>query len=111
MALGIHINPEYSFFDGLTILAVPVFVCLFLILFLARGDIKLSLVRIGTKDIKMSSTVFPPSDDYPRLKKEGDKVYYYTYVRSENVSSPYKVKEEVQKEFDKILFGLKNQQK
>lgn len=73
--------------------------------------LKENYVRIETKDVEMSSAFFPSSDKCPRLEKVGDKIYFYTHVSSENTSSSYKIKKEVQEDFNGLLFDLQNQKK
>ena len=81
------------------------------IFFTCSFIVKENYVRIETKDVEMSSAFFPSSDKCPRLEKVGDKVYFYTHVSSENTSSSYKIKKEVQEDFNGLLFDLQNQKK
>lgn len=68
-----------------------------------------NLIRIEVNDIKLNDYTFPQSKDYPYLKKENGKVYYYTLINGKNVNNPWKIKKEIQDEFDEIVFNLKNQ--
>lgn len=68
-----------------------------------------NLIRIEVNDIKLNDYTFPQSKDYPYLKKENGKVYYYTLINGKNVNNPWKIKKEIQDEFDEIVFNLENQ--
>lgn len=68
-----------------------------------------NLIRIEVNDIKLNGYTLSQSKDYPYLKKENGKVYYYTLINGKNVNNPWKIKKEIQDEFDEIVFNLENQ--
>lgn len=68
-----------------------------------------NLIRIEVNDIKLNDYTPPQSKDYPYLKKENGKVYYYTLINGRNINNPWKIKKEIQDEFDEIVFNLENQ--
>lgn len=68
-----------------------------------------NLIKIEVNDIKLNDYTFPQSKEYPYLKKENGKVYYYTLISGKNVNNPWKIKKEIQDEFDEIVFNLENQ--
>lgn len=67
------------------------------------------LIKIEVNDIKLNDYTFPQSKDYPYLKKENGKVYYYTLISGRNINNPWKIKKEIQDKFDEIVFNLENQ--
>lgn len=67
------------------------------------------LIKIEVNDIKLNDYTLSQSKDYLYLKKENGKVYYYTLINGKNVNNPWKIKKEIQDEFDEIVFNLENQ--
>lgn len=85
------------------------FLCLGLVYFCGGFQEQSTLVKIGVNDVELKTDIYPQTEKYPCLKKENDKVYYFTYINGKHVNNPYKIKEEIQSEFEGIIFNLKNE--
>ena len=70
-----------------------------------------ALVKIEAKNIEISSNIYPSASKYPYFQKEGDKVYYYDIIWSQNIGNPYEIKEDIKDNFEQLSFNLKNQVK
>lgn len=58
-----------------------------------------ALIKIEAKNIEINSNVYPSAKTYPYFQKEGDKVYYYDFIKKEIVDNPYKIKKSIEKRF------------
>lgn len=72
---------------------------------------RMELIKIEVSDVEMKSDIYPSVDKYPYFKKENDKVYYYTTIVQKTENDPYNINRQIEKEFLKNLFNLKNQKK
>lgn len=72
---------------------------------------RMELIKIEVSDVEMKSDIYPGADKYPYFKKENDKVYYYTTIAQKTENDPYNINRQIEKEFLKELFNLKNQKK
>lgn len=70
-----------------------------------------ALVRFEVKEIQMTQDAYPIEGKYPYLKKDGDKVYYYTLIKRGIKDNPYEIKKATEKKFEKLAFNVENQRK
>lgn len=79
---------------------------------MASGEVdNSSLVRFETTKIQIAQDVYLTEGKYPYLKKDGDKVYYYTLIKKGIKDNPYEIKKAIEKNFEKIVFNAENQRK
>lgn len=85
------------------------FACLVIMYFIGGFQEKSTLVKIEVNDVELKTDIYPQTKKYPYLKKENDKVYYFTYINGKHANNPYKIKGEIQDKFEGIVFNLKNE--
>lgn len=70
-----------------------------------------SLVRFEVTEVQMTQDVYMTGRKLPYLQKEGDKIYYYDFIKKGIVDNPYEIKKATEKKFEKLAFNAENQRK
>lgn len=81
---------------------------------LAYGEATMSpysLVKIETTGVEMKTDVYPSENEIEYLKKEGDKIYFYTQIFYKPTDNLHKIKMQTKDGFERVIFNLENEEK
>lgn len=70
-----------------------------------------SLVKIETTGVEMKTDVYPSENEIEYLKKEGDKIYFYTQIFYKPTDNLHKIKMQTKDGFERVIFNLENEEK
>lgn len=70
-----------------------------------------SLIKMEATGIEMDTDIFPDENSVQYLKKEDEKIYFYTIIYQKSLDDLDEIKDLTENGFKKILFNLEHQKK